>query len=50
MPQDLPELPAAGLKAGLYQGVVSVDADTTPRPLAYLWIAVQGPPPKPPRK
>jgi hypothetical protein len=50
VPQNIPRLPEAKLKPGLYQGVVSVDADTTPRPLAYLWIAVQGPPPGPPGK
>jgi len=42
VPQDIPGLTEAGLKPGLYQGVVYVDADEAPRALAYLWIAIQG--------
>ena len=44
VPQDIPGLTKAALKPGLYQGVAYVDADATPRPLAYLWIVVQGAP------
>jgi hypothetical protein len=45
VPQDVPQLTAeAELEEGVYQGVVYVDADTTPRAIAHLWIVVQPPP------
>jgi hypothetical protein len=45
VPQDVPRLTEkARLLEGVYQGVVYVDADTTPRAIAHLWIVVQPPP------
>jgi hypothetical protein len=45
VPQGVPELTThAPLVEGIYQGLVYVDADTTPRAIAHLWIVVQPPP------
>jgi hypothetical protein len=41
VPQDVPRLTAKRkLREGVYQGVVYVDADTTPRAIAHLSIVV----------
>jgi hypothetical protein len=42
VPQDVQQLTAENpLQPGVYQGVVFVDADTTPRAIAHLWIVVE---------
>jgi hypothetical protein len=42
VPQDVPYLTeVAPLQPGVYQGVVYVDADTTPRAISQLWIVVE---------
>ena len=42
VPQDVPRLTEERrLQPGVYQGIVYVDADTTPQAIAHLWIVVE---------